>query len=765
MVAESAASTAGPSSRPSGHNSKPRIKRKRSNVETSEPSSSTSTPRPSRNNDQRPKPRRKKEKRKDKTKDRLKEDADAQPISNGNNHSMSFESAADFIALLNSSDDDESPFLLPQSDKGKEKELDENSKPGRRNGRKRSRSRSSDDRDGDRNRDRDRKNDRDRGKDRGRTPEREWDRGKHRDRRRYDQPVSASVRPIGNRKLPWLEDLDLFGCLNVAELLHKEVEAFTKWISPSPVEDEIRSLLVERIQTAISSRFPDAKILPFGSYATKLYLPTGDIDLVVMSETMRNADKHLILRSLADIVKRNGIASNVSIIAKARVPIIKFVTTHGHIPVDISINQGNGAVGADVVNGFLRNMYTSTNSINTNLEGSAALRALVMITKMFLSQRSMNEVYTGGLGSYSIVCLVISFLQMHPKIRRAEMDADKNLGVLLIEFFELYGSYFNYENVGISVRDGGTYFNKRQRGWYNDNSNYRGKGGASTLSIEDPIDISNDISSGSYGFPKVRATFAGAHKILTATAYLKAGILSARQSGRWTSLRPDDAYRPEEMSILSHIIDVTQDWSRKSYDQRTLHDILHVKPRPIVVKEKPSLAKRLSSTPNGRHKPVSNKHRVHEEPTSKEANGADLEDGEIHIISSDSEDDSRHHKRRHESNLPDSDDDSGKYGITERQPPKKRQRMGGPMDVHTVFTTDDDISFNSASEDGETDSLAAEEEDYDVGSGEMNMDNVEGTAETKAPPSSDKNQRRSYWLSKGIGADVEDEDQDTVDIG
>lgn len=72
------------------------------------------------------------------------------------------------------------------------------------------------------------------------------------------------------------------------------------------------------------------------------------------------------------------------------------------------------------------------------------------------------------------------FQQMHPKIRRGEIDSRKNLGVLLNEFLEFYGKYFNYSEVGISVLDGGTYFSKRRRGW--------GKGGTQ-LSIEDPCDI------------------------------------------------------------------------------------------------------------------------------------------------------------------------------------------------------------------------------------------------------------------------------------
>lgn len=57
--------------------------------------------------------------------------------------------------------------------------------------------------------------------------------------------------------------------------LHREVEAFIDYISPTPVEDEIRSLIVALISRTIRKSFPDAEVLPFGSYETKLYLPQG----------------------------------------------------------------------------------------------------------------------------------------------------------------------------------------------------------------------------------------------------------------------------------------------------------------------------------------------------------------------------------------------------------------------------------------------------------------------------------------------------------
>lgn len=57
--------------------------------------------------------------------------------------------------------------------------------------------------------------------------------------------------------------------------LHHEVESFVDWISPTPVEDEVRGLIVDHIAIAVKKSFPDAQVLPFGSYQTKLYLPTG----------------------------------------------------------------------------------------------------------------------------------------------------------------------------------------------------------------------------------------------------------------------------------------------------------------------------------------------------------------------------------------------------------------------------------------------------------------------------------------------------------
>ncbi|THH31115.1 hypothetical protein EUX98_g3085 [Antrodiella citrinella] len=489
-----------------------------------------------------------------------------------------------------------------------------------------------------------------------------------------------------SRRAPWAWDVDWDRCQNVAQMLHKEVYAFVEYISPTPVEDDVRSMMVQVIRNAIVAAFPDAQVMPFGSYETKLYLPLGDIDLVIVSKSMEYSRSQSVLHALANTVKRAGITDRVTIIAKAKVPIIKFITRHGRFPVDISVNQNNGVAAGQMIKQFIRELPT--------------LRPLVLIIKSFLSQRSMNE--------------------MHPKIRRGEVDPQKNLGTLVMEFFELYGCYFNYDEVGISLRNGGSYYNKAQRGWLD----YRSPG---LLSIEDPGDSYNDISKGTYNIAKVRTTLAGAYGIMSASAYLHAGYIESRRMHRNVQLRPpNDA---EEMSILASVMGVTQETvnhrklTQEVYDSRVLHRILGIEdiaPVPLEIKHEKSSKQPINSRTQARAA----------ESVQSAWSKAD-------VAAEEQED-------RHKSD----DVEESRYRAADSrsgQPPKKRRRTGKDEDLHTVYTTDeeedvadDNLHLHFA---GAPDGASEKEDEYTVLS-ESSLDR---------DVSSRKELKRSYWLSKGVG--------------
>jgi len=111
----------------------------------------------------------------------------------------------------------------------------------------------------------------------------------------------------------------------------------------------------------------------------------------------------------------------------------------------------------------------------------------------------MNEVFTGGLGSFSVVCLVLSYLKFYPKIFYEKKEDDcqlpENLGTLLINFLYLFGGGFDYENIGISVNDG-TFYRKMDKGFYNFKQRY-------LLSLEDPIMAGNDLTKGSHRISEI----------------------------------------------------------------------------------------------------------------------------------------------------------------------------------------------------------------------------------------------------------------------
>lgn len=85
--------------------------------------------------------------------------------------------------------------------------------------------------------------------------------------------------------------------------------------------------------------------------------------------------------------------------------------------------------------------------IRSLMETWPPMKPLALVLKIFLQQRELNEVFTGGLGSYAVLTALAAFLQMHPS-RRPRRGAktktgpgalETNLGVLLIDFFQLYG--------------------------------------------------------------------------------------------------------------------------------------------------------------------------------------------------------------------------------------------------------------------------------------------------------------------------------------
>uniref|UniRef100_A0A3B4FWV4 Terminal nucleotidyltransferase 4A n=1 Tax=Pundamilia nyererei TaxID=303518 RepID=A0A3B4FWV4_9CICH len=222
-----------------------------------------------------------------------------------------------------------------------------------------------------------------------------------------------------------------------------------------------------------------------------MFFALSDIDLMVTGKWERPP-----LQELEQALRKHEVAdpNSIKVLDKATVPIIKLTDQRTDVKVDISFNVETGVKAASFIKGYMKKY--------------PVLPYLIFVLKQFLLQRDLNEVFTGGISSYSLILMVISFLQLHPRIDPT--NPSENLGVLLIEFFELYGRNFNYLKTGIRIKNGGAYIAKEEimKGMTN---GYR----PSMLYIEDPLLPGNDVGRGSYGAMQVKEVFNYAFIVLS----------------------------------------------------------------------------------------------------------------------------------------------------------------------------------------------------------------------------------------------------------
>lgn len=230
-----------------------------------------------------------------------------------------------------------------------------------------------------------------------------------------------------------------------------EVKDFYEHIKPCQFEDRLRGKLVDDLNQVVARRlvgWQSYSMYPFGSYMSGLYLPTGDMDLAFCSQAYVNGGRQMTprqhqLQAFVRFVRSNGLAANnrVEPIFKARVPLVKFVDKTTGLKIDISFENTSGIV--------------AVNTFNTWKEQWPVMPILVTIIKQFLLMRGLNEPVNGGIGGFSVICMVVSMLQLLPPIQGGDVDQQHDLGSLLMHFFDLYGNRFEYETVALRLNPPG----------------------------------------------------------------------------------------------------------------------------------------------------------------------------------------------------------------------------------------------------------------------------------------------------------------------
>ncbi|KAF8242688.1 hypothetical protein K440DRAFT_607076 [Wilcoxina mikolae CBS 423.85] len=324
---------------------------------------------------------------------------------------------------------------------------------------------------------------------------------------KIDGNIKWELRPKpGISHIPWTEAAkDHSRTLKLSMWLHMEIIDFVEYIKPRPYEHAVRQYVVQRIRSTINRLWPDTDVRVFGSFAADLYLPTSDVDLVIVSKdyVVNNRSKYdsrQRLFQVSNAIKQADICERGSVqpIIGAKVPLVKYIDEATGLHVDVSFENKSGLVANETFRRW-REQYP-------------CLPVLLTIVKHFLAMRGLNEVYQGGVGSFTLCCLLISLFQQLPSVASGEVNPSSNLGVTLLEFLELYGKRFNPRRVAIRVDDHKPgYFKKDELYPLPMNPKPQDE---QLLVIQDPNMPDNIISKSSYLIKMVFACFGEAHDAL-----------------------------------------------------------------------------------------------------------------------------------------------------------------------------------------------------------------------------------------------------------
>jgi len=284
--------------------------------------------------------------------------------------------------------------------------------------------------------------------------------------------------------------------------LHNEIEDYVKLLQ-SVVQSQKGKIygMIEHVKKVVSSLWPESRVEMYGSHATSLCIPSSDLDLVVIGANQSEGDQHPISVLSRALQKERWIRTLQSI-ETARVPVIKLVGKEERIPTDITFELKN-APAFCTSEGLLAHHegLASCELVNNFKQKFPQITPLALVLKQLLCERNLNNVYTGGLSSYCLVMMIISFLQQEDDLSK------KNLGILLLDFLELYGKNFDYSKQGISISRG-NFFDLNEQ-----------KFPPAALVIVDPFNPTNNIAQQVIGIARIKIIMEDVHKVLISPFY------------------------------------------------------------------------------------------------------------------------------------------------------------------------------------------------------------------------------------------------------
>ena len=387
-----------------------------------------------------------------------------------------------------------------------------------------------------------------------------------------------------NRQRPWLAYMEnrggdareRFVLANHQEMpfadihhsLTNEIKAYETYMKLSPQEEAASETVISDVNTVARKESYIEALTLLGSRSTGLASPISDLDFsltaqvspladsrlptrkngVHRSQSSRRENKHYAVEALRKVsyrFRKSSMFSNIELLRYARVPIL----LSKHV-----------ATGLAVQIQTMASYQASYEYTLASLSEFPSLRPLYIVLRYFLELRGLTTVFEGGLGSYSILIMIVTAL----KHSRGKYTSD-DLGGQLLLVLGFYGKA-NLYKVGFSA-DPPRAFKKRETGGSSKQERaemtgprIRGIGMMKQtlyprkpylLCLQDPADSLNDLGKNAYAIKHIQATFELAKETLQSVLEEKNEESDDRAYGKTFSYL-DHLLRADYRSLEAH---------------------------------------------------------------------------------------------------------------------------------------------------------------------------------------------------------------------
>ena len=261
-----------------------------------------------------------------------------------------------------------------------------------------------------------------------------------------------------------------------------------------------KKVIIEQIYTRISQlvndNLPEFTLHIFGSYATNLSMPWSPLDLLLIpNNNNTQINIPLLFQRLPELFYNQAWICKTEFIEINSTLFYSILTKRelGSMIVNISIStpQHNGIQCVELINSYIKE-YT-------------ILEPIVIALKTILKNANLNDPLSGGLSSYGLILMVVSYIQSLVDKTNEDTNEEYILGKTFYELLQHYGIIFDYNNYVILTyplgRDAPEQFDNMVLG------------NVQEFIIVDPLNNQNNVAKSNHQFMNLKMAFMIAYMV------------------------------------------------------------------------------------------------------------------------------------------------------------------------------------------------------------------------------------------------------------